>query len=186
MLDKLKTIRNNNEEEGFTLIELMIVVVIIGILAAIAIPIFANQQKAAIESTVKSDLKNASLAVTAWQAKNNGQLPKTCSEAAQLLNYTKPTEGNEFRYGYSKLTNEYHIRISQISGDGGYQANGEPKNDARYYFVSYIGKVQDRVAFESSIAANGPSTNWSTNWDAKKWTYYTDRIGAATPECNLS
>jgi Tfp pilus assembly major pilin PilA len=48
----------------------MIVVVIIGILAAIAIPIFANQQKSAIVAGVKSDVKNANASIVAALAKS--------------------------------------------------------------------------------------------------------------------
>jgi len=53
-------------EAGFTLIELLVVVLIIGILAAIAIPIFLNQQEQAKDSAVTSDLGNAKVAYTSY------------------------------------------------------------------------------------------------------------------------
>jgi type II secretion system protein G len=55
-----------NHRRAFTLIELLIVVVIIGILAAIAIPKFANTKDRANVTAMKSDLRNLATAMESY------------------------------------------------------------------------------------------------------------------------
>jgi type IV pilus assembly protein PilA len=57
MLASLRS-RLRNDEDGFTLIELMVVVLIIAILIAIAIPTFLGVQNRAKDASAKSDLRN--------------------------------------------------------------------------------------------------------------------------------
>ncbi len=59
-------LRAFNKKEGFTLVELLIVVAIIGILAAIAIPQFAAYREKAYCSAIKSDLANLAISEEAY------------------------------------------------------------------------------------------------------------------------
>jgi len=93
--------RIRRKDKGFTLIELMIVVAIIGILAAIAIPNFMNYQCKAKQSEAKSNLGNIRTTQEAYYAEHNSYA-KVLSDAGfkvvgnALYDYTAETAADAF------------------------------------------------------------------------------------------
>lgn len=71
MLLKLRQ-RMASEESGFTLVELLVVMLIIGLLAAIAIPAFFNQREKAYDANAKEQARTAETAMETYATDNGG------------------------------------------------------------------------------------------------------------------
>ena len=84
--------KNMNQSKGFTLVEIMIVVVIIGLLAAMAIPAFQKVRTASQDKTVLNNARQLSAAADQYYLENGvstvtiGNLVGTYNELAELMN----------------------------------------------------------------------------------------------------
>jgi len=65
----------NNRRTGFTLVEILIVVVILGILAAIVVPQFTNASNEAIKGALQTQLQTINSQVELFRVRNQGDYP---------------------------------------------------------------------------------------------------------------
>src|SRR3954466_8456109 len=89
----LYRLRNRlNGEEGFTLVELLVVILIIGVLAAIAIPSFLNQKGKGEDAAAKSSAREAATAMETYYTDNGSYLNAT-GTALRQIEPTLPQDG---------------------------------------------------------------------------------------------
>ena len=101
MLMKMRSKMQN--QKGFTLVELMVVVVILGILVAIAVPVYNNVTKQANQKSVEANLRTIDGAIMQYKAVNDGKSPvagTTATDGSDLKEYMQvwPTGPDEVVY----------------------------------------------------------------------------------------
>lgn len=155
------------KQKGFTIVELLIVIVIIGILAAITIVAYNGIQNRANDTAVQADLRNIGNKINEYKAINDA-IPSASTADLDSMNlrvsrsaygaHYIPTNGTEHNMLYCRTTSAFIIVAAAKSGN---------------VFVYRDGSVRPGVGpletHTITCPANGPFTTGSWFYAASIW-----------------
>jgi general secretion pathway protein G len=115
--------QRSSQQRGFTLIEILIVVVIIGILATMVVPKFADARREASVSSVRNQLQTLRAQVEVYRARNGGAAPAATDLMQVLVDEGQIRRVPEWPAGFSIDATHFEstglLRLSYDPEEGG-------------------------------------------------------------------
>ena len=153
----------NRRERGFSLIELLVVVVIVGLLSSIAVPMLVSALRRSHRAAVGTSMRDLYVAMTRYYA-DNGDFPVLDTDTFEPLigegywNHSEPF--------LQKLQNDAVFQYIPL-GNAGWWLVVKPKGDPESFI--YAGRV-DTTAFGGTIV-----------WDGIYWYHPTETPDGLVP-----
>ena len=113
MIQKLR--ERSGSESGFTLVELLVVMLILGLLAAIAIPSFFNQRDKARDADAKSAVRTAQTAMETYATDNGGSYAGADPADLQAIESTLNNVGARLTVP-AAAADSYTVQVESESG----------------------------------------------------------------------
>jgi type IV pilus assembly protein PilA len=114
MVQKLR--ERSQGEGGFTLVELLVVMLILGLLAAIAIPSFFNQREKAKDADAKAGARTAQTAIETYATSNQGSY--LGATAAELQEIEPTLNDSDLEEPTNLAANTYTVTVTSEGSNG--------------------------------------------------------------------
>jgi prepilin-type N-terminal cleavage/methylation domain-containing protein/prepilin-type processing-associated H-X9-DG protein len=123
----------SHDRRGFTLIELMVVIAIIVVLAALLFPVFAHARLKAYETGCSTNLRQLQIALRSYSTDNDGHFPlQVITGGAVPQRWVNAI----YPYGYSKTI--YACPLNAVTGDPASRSEPlAPMPETSYYYCAY-------------------------------------------------